>query len=90
MAAIGAVFALFITGTELSVVVFLGLIMLAGIVVNNAIVLIDRINQLRTEGIEKIEAIIRTSKFEDVRNALAEIGVNFFTLIDVKGYGLQN
>ncbi len=57
LALVGAVFALIITNTELSVVVFLGLIMLAGIVVNNAIVLIDRINQLREEGQSKIEAI---------------------------------
>lgn len=58
LAIIGAVVALVITNTELSVVVFLGLIMLAGIVVNNAIVLVDKINQLRLSGIEKIEAII--------------------------------
>jgi HAE1 family hydrophobic/amphiphilic exporter-1 len=57
LALIGAIFALKVTNTELSVVVFLGLIMLAGIVVNNAIVLIDRINQLRALGEEKIEAI---------------------------------
>lgn len=38
---------------------------------------------------KKIEAIIRLNRFEAVRNALAEIGVNFFTLQDVKGYGLQ-
>ncbi len=57
LALIGAVFSLIITNTELSVVVFLGLIMLAGIVVNNAIVLIDKINQLREEGVEKLEAI---------------------------------
>src|SRR5690606_25498280 len=54
----GAVLALFLTGTTISVVVFIGLIMLAGIVVNNAIVLIDRINQLRAEGMAKIEAVV--------------------------------
>jgi len=57
LALIGAIFALKVTNTELSVVVFLGLIMLAGIVVNNAIVLIDRINQLRALGESKINAI---------------------------------
>ncbi len=57
MALAGSVLGLFITQTHLSVVVFIGLIMLAGIVVNNAIVLVDRINQLRFEGVEKIEAI---------------------------------
>ncbi|HEX6927633.1 MAG TPA: efflux RND transporter permease subunit, partial [Gammaproteobacteria bacterium] len=45
-------------GTTISVVVFIGLIMLAGIAVNNAIVLIDRINQLRASGVEKFEAIV--------------------------------
>jgi len=62
LAAIGAVIALFITNTELSVVVFLGLIMLAGIVVNNAIVLIDKINQFRLAGVEKISAIIQAAE----------------------------
>lgn len=38
---------------------------------------------------KKIEAIIRLSCFDKVRDALAKIGVNFFTLKDVKGFGLQ-
>ena len=38
---------------------------------------------------KKIEAIIRSSKFDDVKEALAEIGVNFFTFSSVKGYGKQ-
>lgn len=36
---------------------------------------------------KKIEAIIRLSKFEEVRDALAQIGVRFFSFKDVKGYG---
>lgn len=38
---------------------------------------------------KKIEAIIRLNRFDSVRDALAEIGVRFFTLEQVKGYGLQ-
>lgn len=38
---------------------------------------------------KKIEAIIRLSRFESIRDALAEIDVNFFTLSEVKGFGLQ-
>lgn len=38
---------------------------------------------------KKIEAIVRLSRFDKVRDALAHIGVNFFTLQDVKGFGLQ-
>ncbi|MBF7073111.1 efflux RND transporter permease subunit [Glaciecola sp. MH2013] len=58
MACAGSIYGLFLTGTNISVVVFIGLIMLAGIVVNNAIVLIDRINQLRQSGVDKTQAII--------------------------------
>ena len=58
LALIGAVLALWLTGTTVSVVVFIGLIMLAGIVVNNAIVLVDLINQLRVQGRERTEAIV--------------------------------
>ena len=57
LALVGAVLALKLTGTPISVVVFIGLIMLAGIVVKNAIVLIDRVNQLREEGVAKLLAI---------------------------------
>ena len=58
LALVGAVLALFITGTTINIVALIGVIMLAGIVVNNAIVLVDLINQLRTQGKEKLEAIM--------------------------------
>ncbi|MGB0894690.1 MAG: efflux RND transporter permease subunit [Parashewanella sp.] len=61
MAVSGSIFGLFITQTHLSVIVFIGLIMLAGIVVNNAIVLVDRINQLRLQGTKKLTAIIEAA-----------------------------
>ncbi|MEO0344653.1 MAG: efflux RND transporter permease subunit [Pseudomonadota bacterium] len=57
LALVGAVLALFITGTTINVVAFIGVIMLAGIVVNNAIVLIDTINQLRNTGLARGQAI---------------------------------
>ena len=62
LALVGAVLALKLTLTPLSVVVFIGLIMLAGIVVKNAIVLIDRVNQLREEGVDKINAIVQAAE----------------------------
>ena len=62
MAVGGSILGLYITQTHLSVVVFIGLIMLAGIVVNNAIVLVDRINQLRQNGVEKLTAISQAAK----------------------------
>ncbi|MFI4968865.1 MAG: efflux RND transporter permease subunit [Lysobacterales bacterium] len=57
LAAVGAVLALKLSGSAISVVVFIGLIMLVGIVVKNAIVLIDRVNQLREAGVPKREAL---------------------------------
>ncbi|MFT2010849.1 P-II family nitrogen regulator [Pontibacter sp. 13R65] len=39
---------------------------------------------------KKIEAIIRTSKFEEVYEALTEIGVPFMSTYDVKGFGLEH
>ncbi len=58
LALVGAVLALFITGTTVNIVAFIGVIMLAGIVVNNAIVLVDLINQLRSQGKERMPAIL--------------------------------
>jgi HAE1 family hydrophobic/amphiphilic exporter-1 len=58
LALVGAVLALFLTGTTINIVALIGVIMLAGIVVNNAIVLVDLINQLRAQGKERIEAIM--------------------------------
>jgi hydrophobic/amphiphilic exporter-1 (mainly G- bacteria), HAE1 family len=58
LALVGAVLALMLTNNTLSVVVFIGLILLAGIVVKNAIVLVDRINQLRAAGMAKRAAIV--------------------------------
>lgn len=62
LALVGVILGLWVTGSTISVVVFIGLILLAGIVVNNAIVLIDLINQLRESGMEKIQAIIEGGK----------------------------
>ncbi len=58
LALVGAVLALFITGTTINIVALIGVIMLAGIVVNNAIVLVDLINQLRSQGMERFDAIM--------------------------------
>ncbi|MBC7187258.1 MAG: efflux RND transporter permease subunit [Calditrichaeota bacterium] len=56
-AATGVIWALLITGTTLSVNAFIGMIMLVGIVVNNAIVLVDYTNLLRARGMAVSEAV---------------------------------
>ncbi|MDW7651307.1 MAG: efflux RND transporter permease subunit [Bacillota bacterium] len=56
---VGVVLSLVITGRTLNVPAFIGVIMLAGIVVNNAIVLVDYINKLRSRGYDCREAIYK-------------------------------
>ena len=58
----GGFLALLICGMEVSVVSLIGFIMLVGIIVNNGIVLVDYINQLRTEGMERRAAIVEAGK----------------------------
>ncbi|HVS62043.1 MAG TPA: efflux RND transporter permease subunit [Thermoanaerobaculia bacterium] len=58
LAFFGTVATLYLLEVNLSIVVFLGMIMLAGIVVNNAIVLVDYVNTLKARGLERVEAIV--------------------------------
>ena len=58
----GGFLALFLTGQEVSVISMVGFVMLAGIIVNNGIVLVDYINQLRREGKNKKDAIIESAR----------------------------
>jgi HAE1 family hydrophobic/amphiphilic exporter-1 len=59
---IGVVYGLYLLGTPLSIVVFIGAIMLAGIMVNNAIVLVDYVNLLRRRGVAREEAIVQAGQ----------------------------
>ena len=59
LALVGVVAALLVTGTTVTVIVLIGAVMLVGIVVNNAIVLIDMINRFRRGGLSKREAVVR-------------------------------
>jgi HAE1 family hydrophobic/amphiphilic exporter-1 len=58
----GSWWLLYLMGTELNIMAIIGTILLAGVVVNNAIVLVDRINQLRKEGMEREEAICEAAR----------------------------
>jgi HAE1 family hydrophobic/amphiphilic exporter-1 len=62
LALVGAVLALFLTRSSVSVVVFIGLILLVGLVVKNAIILIDKVNQLREQGMAKREALVEGAR----------------------------
>ena len=56
----GGLLALLITGKELSIIAMLGFLVLSGVVVNNGIVFVDSINQLRLEGMTRRDAIVKT------------------------------
>ena len=58
----GAFLALYITGSSISMTSLIGLVMLAGIVVNDAIVLVDYAGTLRREGMEVHEALVTAGK----------------------------
>ncbi|OJV65904.1 MAG: hypothetical protein BGO41_08190 [Clostridiales bacterium 38-18] len=58
----GGFFALLMTGKPLSIVAFLGMIILTGVVVNNGIVFVDYANKMREEGMSKREALIKTGR----------------------------
>ena len=54
----GGFMALLLCGMEVSIIALIGFVMLVGVIVNNGIVLVDYINQLRLEGVERREAIV--------------------------------
>lgn len=73
---IGSILFLFITGINFSIASFMAIIMLMGVVVNNAIVLVDYINILRARGYELLDAIVR-----GCRNRLRPIMMTSLTTI---------
>ena len=58
----GGFFGLYFSGSEVSVIALIGFVMLSGIIVNNGIVLVDYVNQLRETGMEKKDAIIEAGR----------------------------
>jgi HAE1 family hydrophobic/amphiphilic exporter-1 len=66
LALVGAIYGLVLTATPVSVIAVIGAIMLAGIVVNNGIVLVDRINQLRKSG-QALNTAVRNAGAERFR-----------------------
>lgn len=58
LAGVGAILIFFIMGNPLNIMAYIGIIMLVGIAVNDSIILVDAINQLKREGVKTYEAII--------------------------------
>lgn len=59
LAVVGSIWTFFILGLPLNMMAYIGIIMLVGIAVNDSIILIDRINQLKAEGLARKDAIVK-------------------------------
>jgi len=53
---------MYLTATSINTMVYIGMVILVGVVVNNAIVLVDLINRLRAEGFGRLEATLEAGK----------------------------
>ncbi|NDV64515.1 efflux RND transporter permease subunit [Bacteroides sp. 224] len=62
LAVVGAILLFFVTGTTINIMGVIGIVMLVGIAVNNSIILVDRINQLKNGGMELVEAIVQAGQ----------------------------
>jgi len=87
LASVGTVLTLKALGLALSIIVFLGLIILAGIVVNNAIVLLDYVNTLRARGLPRDDAIVTAGRVR-LRPILMTTGTAVLGLVPMAlGFG---
>lgn len=75
----GSFFLLFALGMELSIVAMIGIIILVGVVVNNGIVFVDYVNQLRESGYENRDALITAGR-DRIRPILMTAGTTIFAL----------
>jgi HAE1 family hydrophobic/amphiphilic exporter-1 len=87
LGAVGVIVALWLTGGPLSVVVLIGSVMLAGIVVNNAIVLVDAVNRRRRQGDPLSDAVVGGGR-ERLRPILMTTATTVLALIPMSmGWG---
>ena len=77
---VGVYWFFLITGTEMSIMAMIGILILIGVVVNNGIVLVDHINQLRDKGIPRREAILQAGR-DRMRPILMTAGTTVLSLI---------
>jgi HAE1 family hydrophobic/amphiphilic exporter-1 len=63
LAGVGAILIFFFIGKSLNIMAYIGIIMLIGIAVNDSIILVDLINQLKREGLSRLEAILKAGNY---------------------------
>jgi hydrophobic/amphiphilic exporter-1 (mainly G- bacteria), HAE1 family len=79
-ALVGTILTFLIFGKSLNMMAYIGIIMLCGIAVSNAIILIDRINQLREDGLDKLDSIV-TAGSQRIRPILMTSLTTIFALV---------
>jgi HAE1 family hydrophobic/amphiphilic exporter-1 len=80
LALIGSYWVMYLTGSAMDVAAFIGLILMVGIVVNNAIVIVDHMNRIRRTGSEREEAILRAGQ-ERIRPVLMTAATTILGLL---------
>lgn len=78
----GVYWALWITGTEFNIMAFIGILVLMGVVVNNGIVMIEHINNLRRRGLPRIDALVEGSR-ERLRPIMMTMGTAILAMIPI-------
>ena len=79
-AVVGVYWFFLVTGTDMSVMGMIGILILIGVVVNNGIVLIDYVNQLRAKGLDRNQAILQAGK-DRLRPIIMTAGTTVLSLV---------
>ncbi|HRO64418.1 efflux RND transporter permease subunit [Thermomonas sp.] len=79
---LGVYWGLWLTGTEFNIMAFIGILVLMGVVVNNGIVMIEHINNLRRRGLSRTDALIEGSR-ERLRPIMMTMGTAILAMIPI-------
>lgn len=80
--ALGVYWLFWITGTEFNIMAFIGILVLMGVVVNNGIVMIEHINNLRRRGMRRTDALVEGSR-ERLRPILMTMGTAVLAMVPI-------
>ena len=78
----GVFWLFFLTGTEFNIMAFIGILVLMGVVVNNGIVMIEHINNLRRRGLSRTDALVEGSR-ERLRPILMTMGTAILAMVPI-------
>lgn len=79
---LGVFWLFYLTGTEFNIMAFIGILVLMGVVVNNGIVLVEHINNLRRRGMSRTEALVEGSR-ERLRPIMMTMGTAILAMVPI-------